>query len=114
VTAALAKALELNPRQPATACTYQADNLIDREDYSQAEEVLEKVPGDQREAPAGVGVSRGEGPCGGDRERKTPIEPEALSTWHTKSTRGGSPHRSKALAEVPASPKARAYQRAGA
>lgn len=81
-TAALAKALEINPRHPGSLLL-QADQLIDREGYAAAEELLKKVleinPRHDRAWSLRAVLAH----LAGDRDGERTCRAEALSTWGT-------------------------------
>ena len=99
-TAALNKALELNP-QHVDSLLFQADNLIDREEYDRgrgdrSKKVLEINP----HAPAGWAYRAVLAHLTGDRQRRRQPARRRSAPWDDQP-RGRSPHRPEALAEVP-------------
>lgn len=81
-TASLAKALEVNPKH-VDSLLFQADNLIDREGYDPAEELLRKVleinPRHWRAWSYRAVLAH----LLGDRTKEQMARAEALSTWGT-------------------------------
>src|SRR5688572_17763410 len=81
-TAAINKALELNP-QHVDSLLFQADNLNDREEYKQADAILEKVLWVNARHPKAWALRAVMAHVGGDRKKEEAHRKEALSTWST-------------------------------
>ena len=81
-TAALAKALALNPKHP-DALLFQADNLIDREAYEPAEWLLKQALEVNPKHPRAWAYRAVLAHLAGDRKQEEAHRAEALSAWKT-------------------------------
>jgi tetratricopeptide (TPR) repeat protein len=81
-TAALNKALELNPRH-VEALLFQADNLIDREDYAGAEAILRKVVEINPRHPRAWAYRAVLAHIAGERDKEEAHRAKALEAWAT-------------------------------
>jgi tetratricopeptide (TPR) repeat protein len=82
VTAALNKALELNPRH-ADSLLYKADNLIDREDYAGAEWLLKAVLDVNPKHPRAWAYRAVLAHLAGDAKQEAAHRTAALASWST-------------------------------
>lgn len=80
--AALARALELNPRH-ADSLLFQADNLIDREDYEKADAAIAQVLEVNPRHPRAFAYRAAMAHLRGDGARETLHRQEALGAWAT-------------------------------
>src|SRR5262249_5667114 len=81
-TKALDKALELNPRH-TESLLLQADNLIDREGYKEAEALLRQVLEINPKHPRALAYQAVLAHLAGDKKREEASRAEALSSWST-------------------------------
>ena len=81
-TAALNKALELNPRH-ADTLLFQADNLIDREDYEKAESLLAAVLEVNPQHSRAFAYRAVMAHFRGDRQKEEAHRRDALNAWGT-------------------------------
>src|SRR3954469_15325332 len=81
-TKALAKALELNPKH-VEALLFQADNLIDREDYAGAEAIVKEVLSVNPKHPRAWAYRAVMAHVAGDKKAEAADREEGLSTWKT-------------------------------
>lgn len=81
-TAALNKALELNPRH-VDSLLFQADNLIDREAYEQAEQILKAVLEINARHPSAWAYRAVMAHLAGNFEQEKTNRAEALKAWAT-------------------------------
>jgi tetratricopeptide (TPR) repeat protein len=81
-TAALTKALELNPVH-IDSLLFQADNLIDQEEYEQAEAILKKVLEVNPKHALAWAYRAVLANLAGDRKQEEANRAEALGTWKT-------------------------------
>ena len=80
--AALAKALAINPRHIGSLL-FQADNLIDREEYAAAETALAAVLAVDAKQPAAWAYRAVLAHLAGDTDRQAQCRAAALETWST-------------------------------
>jgi tetratricopeptide (TPR) repeat protein len=81
-TAALNKALEINPKH-ADSLLFQADNLIDREDYAKADELLGKVLETNPRQSVAFSYRAVLAHLKGDRDGEEARRTDALAPWGT-------------------------------
>src|SRR5688572_13103388 len=81
-TKALSKALELNPKH-VDALLFQVDNLVDREEYAQAEAILKKALEVNAQHPLAWAYRAVLAHLAGDKKQEEAHRGEALSTWTT-------------------------------
>lgn len=81
-SAALARALELNPKH-ADSLLFQADNLIDREDYEKADAALAQVVEVNPRHPRAFAYRAAMAHLNGDHDREASQRQEALGAWAT-------------------------------
>jgi tetratricopeptide (TPR) repeat protein len=81
-TAALKKALELNPNH-VESLLLQADNLLDREEYAQAETALKKALDVNPKHPRAWAYRSVMAHLTGDKKNEAEYRTQALSSWKT-------------------------------